>query len=318
VIRIEHGLRAGNILLELRALAPRQAQQHVEIVADDGRLGAHRLHGLELFQLGLGLGAGFLRQLEAVDLFLKLLNLVGFTLVAAAQFGLDRLELLVEVIFALGLFHLALHAATDLALHLKHAQFALHEGKHHFQTLERVGFREHGLLVGDLGGKVGGDRIGQLARVVDIAQLLPGILRELLGQLGIFGELIDHRAHHGRDFGPGHRLRLDRFDLRHQHGAIAAGFGLKGLEFGAPVPLDEHAHGAIGQLEQLEHRGDHAGFIKVVAVRVVAAGVELGEQEDFLRAGHRGFERGHRLFTAHEQRHDHAGNTTMSRRGSSG
>jgi hypothetical protein len=172
----------------------------------------------------------------AVDLFLKLLNLVGFALVAAAQFGLDRLELLVEVIFALGLFHLALHAATDLALHLKHAQFALHEGKHHFQTLERVGFREHGLLVGDLGGKVGGDRIGQLARVVDVAQLLPGILRELLGQLGIFGELIDHRAHHGRDFGPGHRFRLDRFDLRHQHGAIAAGFGLKGLEFGAPVP----------------------------------------------------------------------------------
>jgi hypothetical protein len=57
----------------------------------------------------------------------------------------------------------------------------------------------------------------------------------------------------------------------------------------------------------LQHRGDHAGFIEIVAIGIVAAGIELGQQEDVLRPGHRGFQRGHGFFTTDKQRHDHAG-----------
>ena len=75
----------------------------------------------------------------------------------------------------------------------------------------------------------------------------------------------------------------------------------------AVVAFDEHAHGAIRQLEQLENRGDNARFIKIVAIGIVTARIELRQQEDVFRTGHGHFERGHRLFAANEQRHDHAG-----------
>ena len=60
VIGIKHVLRLGDVFLQLGFLAPWQTKQHVEIVADNGRLGAHRLHRTQLFQLGMGLGLGFL------------------------------------------------------------------------------------------------------------------------------------------------------------------------------------------------------------------------------------------------------------------
>ena len=44
VIGIKHILCLGDVLLELAFLAPRQAKQHVEVIAHHGRLGAHRLH----------------------------------------------------------------------------------------------------------------------------------------------------------------------------------------------------------------------------------------------------------------------------------
>ena len=139
MILVEHRLRLGDVLLELRLLAPRQAEQHVEVIAHDGRLGAHRLHRLELLELGIGLGARFLRQLELgpLDLAAELGELVAALLALVAELALDRLQLLVEIIFALGLLHLALDPAADLLLDLQHAELALHEGEDHFQPLER-------------------------------------------------------------------------------------------------------------------------------------------------------------------------------------
>ena len=60
MIGIKHRLRCADILLELAALAPRQAQQDIKVVADHSRFGAHRLHGLELLELSISLGPGFL------------------------------------------------------------------------------------------------------------------------------------------------------------------------------------------------------------------------------------------------------------------
>jgi hypothetical protein len=110
--------------------------------------------------------------------------------VAAAQFRLDRLQLFVEVIFALGLFHLALHAATDLALNLQHAQFAFHEGVGHFQPLERIGFGQQGLFVATFAWICAATLSASLRSIDDIAQVAAGILRQLLVELGIFGELV--------------------------------------------------------------------------------------------------------------------------------
>jgi hypothetical protein len=73
----------------------------------------------------------------------------------------------------------------------------------------------------------------------------------------------------------------------------------------ALLAFDEHADGAVGQLEQLQNGRDHADVVQIVALRVVLARIELRNEEDFLVAFHRGFERGNRTVAADKQRHDH-------------
>jgi hypothetical protein len=66
----------------------------------------------QLLQLGLGLVAGFLGQLGLLDALFELGDLVAAVL-AVAQLLLDRLHLLVQIVLALRLLHLALDAAAD-------------------------------------------------------------------------------------------------------------------------------------------------------------------------------------------------------------
>ena len=307
MIGIEHGLRGVDILLELAFLAPGQPQQNVEIVADHGRFGAHRLHRAQLLDLGIGLGARFLGELELVDPVLQLLDLVGFLAVAAAQLALDRLQLLVEVIFALGLLHLALDPPADLAFDLEHAQLAFHEGIDHFQPLERIGLGEQRLLVRNLGLDMLGYRIRELPGIDHFAQILACVLWQLLVELGIFAKGFDYRAHHRGNLVARDADRLHRVNRRNHHLVRAALLVAQRFKYGALLGLDQNPYSPIGQLEQLKHGGDHADIVEIVAVGFVAAGVELGEQEDVLVAGHRRFKRGNRFLAPHEKGHDHAG-----------
>ena len=214
MVLVEDPLGFLDVVLQLRLLAPGQAEQHVEIVARDGRLGRHRRHRLELLELRLGLGAGFLGELGALDLLGELGELVALAFLAGiAELALDRLQLLVQIIFALGLLHLALDARADLLLDLKHAKLALHEGEGHFEPLHRVELGEQRLLVGHLDVDVGGDRVGELGRLLDLAELDRGLGRQLAVQLRIILELLDHRAHQRLDLGALGLAALDQVDL---------------------------------------------------------------------------------------------------------
>ena len=83
--------------------------------------------------------------------------------VGLAQLALDRLHLLVQIIFALGLLHLALHARADLLLDLQDADLAFHQAKTFSRRFDDVEDFQQVLLVGDLDRQVGGDAVGQLA-----------------------------------------------------------------------------------------------------------------------------------------------------------
>ena len=161
MVVIEHGFGFSNVLLDLALLAPGQREDPVEVVAHDCRLSRHRRHLAKLAQLGHGLVVGFLRQFCLLDAILDLAELVAL-LLAFAEFLLDRLELLVEVVLALCLFHLALHARADLALDLEHAHLGFHEAEDLFKPLAHVDHLEKTLLLGNLHGQVGRDRIRQL------------------------------------------------------------------------------------------------------------------------------------------------------------
>ena len=84
----------------------------------------------------------------------ELLELVAALLALIAELALDRLQLLVQIIFALRLLHLALYPAADLLLDLKDAKLAFHEGEHHLQSPRGVHLAQQRLLVRDLDREV--------------------------------------------------------------------------------------------------------------------------------------------------------------------
>ena len=75
VVRVQDLLRVLDGANLLRSLLPRHCQQPVEIVARDGRLGRHRRHRLELFQLLHRLLKHILRHAGGFDLLLQLVEL---------------------------------------------------------------------------------------------------------------------------------------------------------------------------------------------------------------------------------------------------
>ncbi len=302
VILVQHRLRCGDVLLDLALLAPRQAEQHVEVIAHDGRLGTHRRHGLQLLELARRLSARFFAELQRRDLLGQLGDLVAVALVVAVpQLALNRLQLLVEVIFALRLLHLALDAALDLLLDVQDAELAFHQRIRHLEPLDRIELDQQRLLVGDLDLDVGHQRVGQLRRLDQLAQLLRGFRRQFLVELGVGFELLDRRAHQRLDLDAlGHTL-FQNLDRRLQ---IAVRLGQLDQP-PARLALDQHAHGTVGQLQQLQHGRGDADLIQVLARRIVLRGVELRDEEDFLVGVHRRFQRRDRFVAADEQRHDH-------------
>ena len=244
--------------------------------------------------------ARFLRELGLLDLLFQLGQLVATFLVA--QLLLDRLHLFVEVVLALRLLHLALDARADALLDLQHGDLALHQAEHLLQPLrDRDGF-EHGLLVGDLHREMRGDGVAELAVVLDLLDHADDFRRDLLVELHIAFEL-------------GHDRARERFGLdlvahlvgEHDRARLVVVGALVVVlqDLGALRALDQHLHGAVGQLEQLQHAGERADLEDRVGRRIVVGGVLLRREQDERVALHHLFERLDRLLAPDEQRHDH-------------
>jgi hypothetical protein len=75
----------------------------------------------------------------------------------------------------------------------------------------------------------------------------------------------------------------------------------------ALLALDQHLHGAVGQLEHLQDGGDAADLEHVAHRRLVLGGGLLGHQHDAALGLHGRFQGLDALGAAHEQRDDHVG-----------
>ena len=192
MIGLENLLGQRQILLDLGLLVPRDRQQPIEVVAHDGGFRRHRRHLPQLLQLVLRLFARLLRQLGLLDLLFEFGDLVLAVLVA--EFLLDRLHLLVEIVLALRLLHLALDARADALFHLQNGDFALHQAEHLFQPLGDARYLQDHLLVRNLDGKMRRHRIGKLGVILDLLDDADDFRRNLLVELHVAFELIDDRA----------------------------------------------------------------------------------------------------------------------------
>ena len=148
---------------------------------------------------------------------------------------------------------------------------------------------------------MGSDRVGELALVLDLVDRDEHLRRDLLVELDVLLELGDDRAG-------------ERLDLLALVVAVGDGLGI-GLEelgvlgivgdAGALATLDQHFHGAVGQLQELQHGADGADGIDVFGLRIVLGGILLGREKDLLVVLHHILERTHGFLSADEQRHDH-------------
>ena len=300
MVGVEDFLRLVDVFLDLAALLPGDRQNPVQVVAHHGRFGAHRAHRPELLQLRHRLFPGFLRQLGFGD---PLLDLRGFVLavLAFAEFLLNGLHLLVQIVLALGLLHLALDAVADLFLDLHDADFGVHVAEDFLQPLGNLRDFQQFLAFGDLDVQMRGNGVGELARFFDLVDRDQHLRRDLFVQLDILLELADHRAAQRfqllGDAG-GFRDALD-MRLEKRLGFLEVG------DAGAAAAFDQHFDGAIGQFQQLQHGRDGADGVDVVDRRVVLLVVFLRHQQDLLIFLHHRFERADGFFPADEQRHDH-------------
>ena len=300
MVRVEHLFSALDVALDLGPVLPGHRQQPVEIVAHDRRLGRHRAHAAQLLQFGDRLVARLLGELRLVDPILELGHLVA-TVLAFAELLLDRLQLLVQVVLALGFLHLALDAIANPLFDLKDPDFALHVPEHFLETLGHRPRFEQLLLLGYLQGQMRRDRIGQLAGLFDLIDRDQNLRRDLFVELDVLLEL----RHHGARQCLGLLLLTGIF--RDRLGNRLEEFGVIGKfhDAGALTALDQHLDGAVGQLEELQHGTDSANRIDVRGRRIVLGGILLSDEQNLLVVLHHVFERPHRLLAADKQRHDH-------------
>ena len=280
-------------------LAPRDREQPVEVVPHDGGFRRHRAHVAKLLQLALGLGAGFLGELGLLDALLELDQFVAL-IVLLAQLALDRLHLLVEIVLALGLLHLPLHAVPDLLLGLHDRDLTLHEGVDLLQALHDVEDLEQALLLGDLHRQMTGDAVGELTGRVDLRHRGQRLRRHLLVQFDVVLELLDDRARQRLGLGRGRAVFGNEGDLGFVELFLRGETG----NTGARLAFDQHLHGAVRKLQQLQNRRHDPDVIDGLGRRIIVVLVLLGREEDLLAfAPHRLFERAYGFLPAHEERH---------------
>ena len=298
VIFVENFFGAGNIPDFLGALLPRHGQQPVEIVARNRGLGRHGRHGFQFLQFLQGLVFDFFRHAGGFDL---LLQFVEFALFAAAQFFLDGLDLLVEVILFLRLLHLALHARLDGAVDVQLFDFDVEHVGDAGQALGGIENLQQFLLLFNRKLQVGGDDVGQLGRIFHAHGRNHGLVVQGLAELHVLLEEGSDALHAG-------------FERRVGFGGVAGdanrglheAFGVDDLQdFAALNAFDQNFDIAVGQLQALHDVDDRADLVDFVGFGFIDGGVVLGGQENFLVRRQRLFQGAHARFAAHHERRHH-------------
>src|SRR5271163_1643002 len=141
MILVEHLARVTNVEIVFGRDAPRQADEPVEVGAHDGMLGRLGRNHLEAFEFLVGDFARLGRHLRLFDLLLDFFDF-GTARVALAEFLLNRLKLLAQVILALIFVELGLHLRLDFVPEFEHLDFG-HKIQSQVQTELNKNQREY-------------------------------------------------------------------------------------------------------------------------------------------------------------------------------
>ena len=237
----------------------------------------------------------FLRHAGGFDL---LLQFVELALLAAAQFLLDGLDLLVEVILFLRLLHLALHARLDGAVDVQLFNFDVEHVGDAGQPFGGIEDLQQFLLLFNRELQVGGDDVGQLGRIVHAHGRNHGLVVQRLAQLHVLLEQRRDALHAGFD----RRVGFGGV-TRDAHRGLQEAVGVGDLQdLAALHAFDQDLDVAVGQLQALHDVDDGADLVDLVGLGLVDGGVVLGGQENLLVRRQRLFQSAHARFAAHDER----------------
>ena len=156
---------------------------------------------------------------------------------------------------------------------------------------------------------MGGDGVGQAARVIDAGNGREDLGRDLLVELDVLVELLHHGAAQRLDFAGDHTVDAGRIGhlQRRDAGREVALALLDLLDLGALLAFNQHLHGAVGQLEHLQDGRHAAHFEHVVNLRLVFGSRFLGHEHDAALGLHRGLQGLDALGAPDEERDHHVG-----------
>ena len=214
------------------------------------------------------------------DAFFQLFDIR--TVLAFAQLFLNRLDLLVQVVVALALFHLLFHTAANTLLDLQDVNFAFQLRQQAFQTLQGLGRFQHALLLFQLQRQMRSDGVSQAAGIINPGQGSQNFLRDFFIQFDVLLELAQHRTAQGFGFScitgvAGH------FD--HRGHEVSLGILYLG-DSSTLQAFHQHFYGAVGQLEHLQNTGRTRNFVEILGSGIILACGLLRHQHNVVAGLH--------------------------------
>ena len=122
VVGVENLFRLRDFNFSARSLRPGQHGQPLDVVARDRIIGRHRRHARQAPQFFQRFLLHLVGHAGGFDLLPQFFG-VPLAFVLLAQFFLDRLHLLAQIVFALRLLHAILHFRLDLVAQLLDFEF---------------------------------------------------------------------------------------------------------------------------------------------------------------------------------------------------
>ena len=302
VIVIEDLRRLLDVDGVFRLLIPRQGEQPFDIVADDTRLGVCIAHVLEPVELAVDGLVHALRVL-AVEERPVILDDVGHDVILVAELLADDLELLAQVVVALGFVHLLADFDIDVLLHAQELDLMREVVREQLEAVPYVDALEQVLARIDLEVQMARNEVGQPASVVDDGDGDERVGRDALREFDPFLEEVDDGARRDLDV---HRS-VDWVGVDLGLGFIVVLEPVVIVDACALLALDEHADRAPRQFDELIDDGNCAVVVEILAARVVFVGVELGDKQDAAVLHHCLFQGGKRPLAADVEMDDHVG-----------
>ena len=133
MVRVENLFGLRNLDFLPRRFRPRQHRQPLDVVARQGIIGGHGRHARKAAQFFQRLFLDFVGHAGFFDFLLQVFD-VALAFVLLAQFLLDGLHLLAQVVLALRLLHAILHFALNLVAQLLDFEFLRQVLVDFFQT----------------------------------------------------------------------------------------------------------------------------------------------------------------------------------------